>query len=396
MAISGTDLFDFATPVDRKGTWCTQWDYVQDRFGVANLTPFTISDMDFKIAPCIEEALHQRLSHGVLGYSRWQNDEYLGAIEHWFTSQFGTLIDRNMAVYGPSVIYMVAKLITLWSDENDSVVVHTPAYDAFYKTIIGNKRHVVSCPLTKQGSSWHCDMNYLETILARKEVKILLLCSPHNPTGKVWTKQELMTMANLCAKYNVKVISDEIHMDMVWQEEHIPWSQCGQSNWALITSASKSFNIPALTGAYGLIECAKTRADYLQQIKACDGLSSPAVLSLVATIAAYQHGTPWLKALKNYLYGNLNFVAERLNSAFPELQYTVPESTYLAWIDLNVLKLDDVKLQEQLVNHEKVAIMPGFTYGNEGNGFLRLNIGCPRSKVEIGVQAIINAINALK
>lgn len=388
--------FDFNTTIDRRGTWCTQWDYVQDRFGSANLIPFTISDMDFKIAPCIEKALHQRLNHGVLGYSRWQNEEYLSAIKHWFATQFHADIDTNGLVYGPSVIYMVAKLITLWSEEGDSIVVHTPAYDAFYKTIEGNRRHVESCPLIKQGNHWHCDMNRLESLLAKKTVKILLLCSPHNPTGKVWSKQELAIMANLCAKYDVKVISDEIHMDMVWQGQHTSWCQYSQTSWAVVSSASKSFNIPALTGAYGLIQCPKTRANYLQQIKACDGVSSPAVLSLVATIAAYQQGQPWLNALKTYLYDNLNFVSAELNKAFPELDYHAPQSTYLAWIDLRALNINDQQLQHQLIHNQGVAIMPGYTYGDEGNGFLRLNVGCPRNKVEIGVQAIIEGIKAIR
>ncbi|WP_392563122.1 MalY/PatB family protein [Orbus sturtevantii] len=389
-------MFDFDTPVNRKGTWCTQWDYVQDRFGIADLIPFTISDMDFKIAPCIEQALNQRISHGVLGYSRWNNQEYFEALSHWYLSQFSIPIDTNMTVYGPSVIYMVAKLINLWSHENESIVVHTPAYDAFYKAIIGNNRKVEACPLIKKDTNWLCDMDYLETLLGKEEVKILLLCSPHNPTGKVWSEQELKHMAQLCEKYHVKVISDEIHMDMIWQEKHLPWSQFGLNEWALLSSASKSFNIPALTGAYGFINCQETKEQYSQQLKAKDGLSSPAVLSLVATIAAYQQGSPWLKALKGYLRSNLDYVAEKLNTAFPQLKYTVPQSTYLAWIDLRALNLDEQKLQHQLIHHEKVAIMPGSTYGLEGKGFLRLNVGCSRSKVEVGVNAIINAINSIK
>lgn len=389
------DIFDFDQPVNRLGTWCTQWDYVQDRFGVANLTPFTISDMDFKIAPCIKKALEKRIEHGVLGYSRWKNEEYLGAIKYWFSSQFDTSIDPEMIVYGPSVIYIISKLISLWSDEGDSVVLHTPAYDAFYKTILGNKRKVQSCPLIKQNNNWECDLNYLETILSKKDVKILLLCNPHNPTGKVWNHKELKVISSLCDKYNVKVISDEIHMDMVWVGKHIPWSQYGKNNWAIVSSASKSFNIPALTGAYGIIQSEETRNDYLQQLKSCDGLSSPAVLSLVATIAAYQEGLPWLSQLKTYLQANLNFVADELNKSFPQLNCTPPDSTYLAWIDLRSFHLNDEKLQHQLIFKEKVAIMPGSTYGDAGLGFLRLNVGCARSKVEIGVNAIIKSIKDL-
>ena len=151
-------MFDFSKVVDRHGTWCTQWDYVADRFGSADLLPFTISDMDFATAPCILEALTQRLSHGVLGYSRWKNDEFLAAISHWFLSRHNTHIDPQSLVYGPSVIYMVSELIRQWSSAGDAVVIHTPAYDAFYKAIEGNQRVVRAVELEKRTDGWYCDM----------------------------------------------------------------------------------------------------------------------------------------------------------------------------------------------------------------------------------------------
>ncbi|HCT9709835.1 TPA: pyridoxal phosphate-dependent aminotransferase [Citrobacter werkmanii] len=390
-------MFDFSKVVDRHGTWCTQWDYVADRFGSADLLPFTISDMDFATAPCILEALTQRLSHGVLGYSRWKNDEFLAAIQHWFLTRHNTKIDPQSLVYGPSVIYMVSELIRQWSSAGDAVVIHTPAYDAFYKAIEGNQRVVRAVELEKRTDGWHCDMTALENALSRPESKILLLCSPQNPTGKVWTRDELETMAELCQRHGVKVISDEIHMDMVWGDHpHIPWSNVARDSWALLTSGSKSFNIPALTGAYGMIEDAQSRNDYLSALKGRDGLSSPAVLALTAHIAAYQQGASWLNALRDYLASNLHYVSRELNAAFPELSWQVPQSTYLAWIDLRPLNIDDRELQEALIHQQKVAIMPGYTYGEEGRGFVRLNAGCPRSKLEKGVQGLINAIRTIR
>ena len=390
-------MFDFSKVVDRHGTWCTQWDYVADRFGSADLLPFTISDMDFATAPCILEALTQRLSHGVLGYSRWKNDEFLAAISHWFLSRHDTQIDPQSLVYGPSVIYMVSELIRQWSSAGDAVVIHTPAYDAFYKAIEGNQRVVRAVELEKRTDGWYCDMTALENALSRPESKILLLCSPQNPTGKVWTRDELETMAELCQRHGVKVISDEIHMDMVWGDHpHIPWSNVARDSWALLTSGSKSFNIPALTGAYGMIEDAQSRNDYLSALKGRDGLSSPAVLALSAHIAAYHQGASWLDALRDYLASNLHYVSRELNAAFPELNWQVPQSTYLAWIDLRPLNIDEHALQEALIHQQKVAIMPGYTYGEEGRGFVRLNAGCPRSKLEKGVQGLINAIRTIR
>ncbi|MBE4809755.1 MULTISPECIES: MalY/PatB family protein [unclassified Enterobacter cloacae complex] len=389
-------MFDFSTVVDRHGTWCTQWDYVADRFGAADLLPFTISDMDFATAPCITDALHQRINHGVLGYSRWKNDEFLAAVEHWFRQRFNSRIDKETIVYGPSVIYMVSELIRLWSKPGDGVVVHTPAYDAFYNAIGGNARQVVAVEMEKQAAGWQGNMAALEAALAKPENKILLLCSPQNPTGKVWTRDELTQMAELCERYDVAVISDEIHMDMVWgAHRHTPWNAVARGKWALLTSGSKSFNIPALTGAYGLIGDEESRNGYLSALKGRDGLSSPSVLALTAHIAAYQQGESWLDALRRYLEENLLYIAQELNSAFPKLNWQPPEATYLAWIDLRPLNIDDRALQKVLIEQQKVAIMPGYTYGNEGNGFVRLNAGCPRSKLEQGVQRLIAGINTL-
>ncbi|HCB3585947.1 MalY/PatB family protein [Citrobacter koseri] len=390
-------MFDFSKVVDRHGTWCTQWDYVADRFGAPDLLPFTISDMDFATAPCILEAINQRLAHGVLGYSRWKNDEFLGAIAHWFATRHHSTVDPQSIVYGPSVIYMVSELIRQWSSVGEGVVIHTPAYDAFYNAIEGNQRTVMPVALQKKADGWHCDMAALEAVLARPESKILLLCSPQNPTGKVWTRDELETMAELCHRHGVRVISDEIHMDMVWgAQPHIPWSNVAHGSWALLTSGSKSFNIPALTGAYGLIGDEESRNRYLSVLKGRDGLSSPAVLALSAHIAAYQQGAPWLDALREYLADNLNYIAHALNTAFPTLNWQVPQSTYLAWIDLRALNIDDHALQDALIHQQKVAIMPGYTYGEEGRGFVRLNAGCPRSKLEKGVNGLINAIRAIR
>ena len=388
-------MFDFSTPVDRHGTWCTQWDYVADRFGAPDLLPFTISDMDFPTAPCVLAALQQRLTHGVLGYSRWNNSDFSGAIAHWYQQRFATAIDPATLVYGPSVIYTVSQLIRQWSQPGDGVLIHTPAYDAFYKTIEGNQRRVISLPLEQQDGEWACDMARLAQALAKPECKIMLLCSPHNPTGKVWTRPELDTMAALCERHGVRVISDEIHMDMVWRGSHTPWSAVGRGVWALVTSASKSFNIPALTGAYGFISDPQAREAYLTALKGQDGLSSPAVLALVAHIAAYRDGSPWLDALRDYLRANLDYVAQTLNAAFAQLNWQPPAATYLAWIDLRPLGLDDKALQQALIAQQKVAIMPGYTYGAEGKGFLRLNVGCPRVKLEQGVARLIAAIRSL-
>ncbi|MFD5875378.1 MalY/PatB family protein [Streptomyces sp. NPDC060322] len=381
------DPYDFGTPVDRHGTWCTQWDYVEDRFGVPGLLPFTISDMDFEAAPEIMTALRGRLDHGVLGYSRWRQDDFLSAIVHWYATRHTTTVDPASIVYAPSVVYQVSQLLRLWSRPGDGVVAHTPMYDAFPRTVAAHGRRLLGCPLD--------DREELERLLALPDTAVLLLCSPHNPTGRVWSQAELERMARLCERHGVAVISDEIHSDLAHAPHvHRPWAGIGgEGRWAVVTSASKSFNIPALTGSYGIMGDPVSRDAYLRQLKEADGLSSPAVLSLVGHIAAYREGGPWLDALRAYLAGNLTMVADRLREEFPGLGWESPQAGYLAWIDLRPLGVDDDALQRELVEVEKVAIMPGAAYGAPGR--LRLNVGCPRSKAEAGVEALARALHRL-
>lgn len=384
------EAYDFDAVIDRRGTWCTQWDYVADRFGVADLLPFTISDMDLPTAPAVIAALRSRLEHPILGYSRWRNEDFLSAIEHWYSQRYETVIDPAWITYAPSVIYQVARLIDMWSQPGHGVVVHTPCYDAFPKTVAARGRH-----LHRVGMG---DWAELEDQLSRPENTVLLLCSPHNPTGHVWTEPELIRMARLCARHNVAVISDEIHSDLTHPpNRHLVFARIAAQlsnppKWAVVTSASKSFNIPALTGSYGLIGDEATRQQYLAALSG-DGLSSPAVLALVATIAAYLEGGPWLDALRKYLWDNLFLVQQRLDEAFPQLGWRPPQAGYLAWIDVSALGIDDDVLQSDLIGNEKLAIMPGTAYGSVGH--LRLNVGCPRSKVERGIDGLIRALDRL-
>ncbi|MFF2065957.1 MalY/PatB family protein [Streptomyces sp. NPDC058200] len=383
--------YDFDTPIDRYGTWCVQWDGVADRFGVDGLLPFTISDMDFASPPEVLDALQRRIAHGVLGYTDWRNEDFLSAIRHWFASRYDTDIDTERVVYGPSVLNQLSQLLRMWTEPGDGVVVHTPTYDGFLKSISGLGRDLRGAPIG--------DTAALERQLARPGSKVLLLCSPHNPTGRVWTEDELTEFARLAEAYGVAVISDEIHADFVHADSvpegyrHLPWTRFGAGRWALITSASKAFNFPALSGSYGIIGDPDDHAAFLRRMETGEGLASPAVLTLTAHIAAYREGGPWLDALNTYVEGNLRSVADRLNSAFPQLDWRPPQAGYLAWIDLRALGVDDDAVQRELIEREKVAIMPGATYGSAG--FVRLNVGCPRTKVEQGTDALIRVLRRL-
>ncbi|WNI30849.1 MalY/PatB family protein [Streptomyces sp. ITFR-6] len=381
--------YDFDTVIDRRGTWCVQWDGVADRFGVDGLLPFTISDMDFATAPEVLAALRTRLDHGVFGYTDWDHEDFRSAIAHWYETRYGTKIDTGRLVYAPSVLSQLSQLLQMWTAEGEGVVVHTPTYDGFRKAITGLGRELRGVPLG--------DPDALERELARADSKVLLLCSPHNPSGRVWTESELAEMASLAARHGVAVISDEIHADFVHGgRRHVPWTRVtGDGRWALITSASKSFNFPALSGSYGLIGRPDDRTEFLRRMETAEGLASPAVLSLTAHIAAYREGGDWLDAVRAYVTGNLAFVAERLNAAFPELEWEPPQAGYLAWIDLRKAGVEDeAELQRVLIERERVAVMPGSVYGAEG--FVRLNVGCARSKVEAGAEALIRGVETVR
>ncbi|MGA5471911.1 MalY/PatB family protein [Streptomyces arboris] len=380
-------LYDFDTVIDRRGTWCVQWDGVADRFGVDGLLPFTISDMDFATAPEVLAALRARLDHGVFGYTTWQQDDFRSAVAHWYATRYGTEIDTGQLVYGPSVLNQLSQLLQMWTAEGDGVVVHTPTYDGFRKAITGLGRELRGVPVG--------DEEALVRELARPDAKVLVLCSPHNPTGRVWTAAELTRMAELAERYGVAVVSDEIHADFVHEGHvHVPWTRvAGEGRWALISSGPKAFNFPALTGSYGLIGDPADRAEYLRRMETAEGLASPAVLSLTAHIAAYREGGPWLDAVRAYVAGNLAHVAERLATGLPELGWEPPQAGYLAWIDLRAAGVDDAELQRVLVERERVAIMGGTVYG--APGFVRLNVGCPRGKVERGVEALIRAVKTV-
>lgn len=376
----------FDEPINRKGTHCTQWDYVEDRFGEKNLLPFTISDTDFKVPAAVEAALIKRMQHPVFGYTRWNHNEFKQAVCKWYSERFKSRIDSDWLVYSPSVMYSIKLLVTLLSNPGDGIIIQTPAYDAFYKMIRENRREVVSNALIYDAGSYCMDFEDLTQLMAQPENKVLLLCSPHNPTGRVWQKDELQRMIELARIHDVFIISDEIHMDIVRKgQRHQPIIDLLQKNVALVTSGSKTFNFPGLIYSYGIIPDSKLRDRFLTQLKEADGLSSTSIFGMTATIAAYDNESKWVDQLNDYLDDNIAYVIAYLQEYHPELVVTKSEATYLMWIDCTALDLTMVELQQRMIRKGKVAIMSGEIYGNEGRNFLRLNVGCSREKLIDGL-----------
>lgn len=377
----------FDEPINRKGTQCTQWDYVEDRFGEKNLLPFTISDTDFKVPAAVEAALIKRMQHPVFGYTRWNHNEFKQAVCKWYSERFNSMIKSDWLVYSPSVMYSVKQLVTLLSEPGDGIIVQTPAYDAFYKMIKENKRKIVPNALIYDAKSYRIDFEELTRLMAQPENKVLLLCSPHNPTGRVWQKDELQRIIELAKTHDVFIISDEIHMDIVRKgQRHQPIIDLLQENVALVTSGSKTFNFPGLIYSYGIIPDPKLRERFLTQLKEADGLSSTSIFGMTATIAAYDNESKWVDQLNDYLDGNIAYVIAYLQEHHPELVVTKSEATYLMWIDCTALGLTMVELQQRMIQKGKVAIMSGEIYGKEGRNFLRLNIGCSREKLIDGLK----------
>lgn len=377
----------FDEPINRKGTQCTQWDYVEDRFGEKNLLPFTISDTDFKVPAAVEAALIKRMQHPVFGYTRWNHNEFKQAVCKWYSERFNSMIKSDWLVYSPSVMYSVKQLVTLLSEPGDGIIIQTPAYDAFYKMIKENKRKIVPNALIYDAKSYRIDFEELTRLMAQPENKVLLLCSPHNPTGRVWQKDELQRIIELAKTHDVFIISDEIHMDIVRKgQRHHPIIDLLQENVALVTSGSKTFNFPGLIYSYGIIPDPKLRERFLTQLKEADGLSSTSIFGMTATIAAYDNESKWVDQLNDYLDGNIAYVIAYLQEHHPELVVTKSEATYLMWIDCTALGLTMAELQQRMIRKGKVAIMSGEIYGKEGRNFLRLNIGCSREKLIDGLK----------
>lgn len=385
----------FDTAINRKGTYCTQWDYVEDRFGEADLLPFTISDTDFMVPEEVLETLKERMNHPVFGYTRWNHHELKEAIKQWYQSRFDTLLEEEWIMYTPTVIYAVSTLIQMLTKKGEGVVLQTPAYDAFFKVIQDNDRLLVENPLIYEENQYRIDFTDLEEKLARPENKVLLLCSPHNPTGRVWKQWELEKIVALCRQYSIFLLSDEIHMDILGRgQRHIPITRFNYEQVAIVTSGTKTFNFPGLTFAYALIPNLGLREHFQRKLKNADGLSSTNIFGMLATMSAYRYCSHWVDELNHYLESNQRYVKTFIQEKLPDVKVVDLEATYLMWLDVSKAVSDIPLLREKLISVGKVAIMDGSIYGGNGHQFLRLNIGCPKSKLVDGLDRMLKSFEA--
>lgn len=388
--------YNFDEVHNRLGTYCTQWDYIEDRFQKKDLIPFYISDTDFIIPKPITKKIHEVADHQIYGYTRWNHHDFKSSITSYYERHFDTHIEEDWILYSPSVMYSVSLLIRLLSQPKEKVLTMNPMYDAFFNVISENDRELVSHNLVKKDGTFFIDFDIFEK--QAKESAILLLCSPHNPTGRIWSDEELRKMIDICKKYQVKIISDEIHMDIqVKDAKHRPLMGYLNEYDELYTasSSSKTLNTPGLIGSYVMIPNEKMRDEFIGITRRRDFLNSASILGMYATMIGYTQCDDYIDQLNEYIQGSMELVENFIHENLPDFKFERPEATYLAWIDARDVPFTADEIQDALVNVGGVAIMKGETYGENGTKYLRMNLGCPRSKIEEGLKRFKKAMDYL-
>ncbi len=388
--------YNFDEVHNRLGTYCTQWDYIEDRFHKKDLIPFSISDTDFIIPKPITEKINEVANHQIYGYTRWNHHDFKSSITGYFQRHFDTHIEEDWILYSPSVMYSVSLLIRLLSKRHDKVLTMNPMYDAFINVIKENDRELVSHNLIATDKSYEIDFDVFEK--QARQCQILLLCSPHNPTGRIWSDEEMRKMIDICKKYHLKIISDEIHMDIQIQtKKHQPLLKYINLYEEMYTasSSSKTLNTPGLIGSYVMIPNEKIRDKFLGITRRRDFLNSASIFGMYATMIGYTRCDDYIEQLNEYIRGNMKLLEDFIEENLPDFHFHRPEATYLAWIDCRDVPFTSDEIQEALINIGGVAIMKGETYGSNGKKYLRMNLGCPRSKLQEGLQRFKKAMDAL-
>lgn len=378
--------YNFDEPIDRHNTNSYKWDSLD----MERVIPLWVADMDFKTAPCIIEALRKRVEHGIFGYTRVP-DQYYEATINWFNRRHQWEIRANDIIYTSGVVPAISAIIKALTIPGDKVIIQTPVYNCFFSSIRNNGCIASENQLIYKDNTYYIDFEDLEKRASDPKAKVLLLCNPHNPSGRVWNYNELSEIYDICKKYNVTVVSDEIHCELVYPPfKYIPFcslsDEVAQCSVACI-SPSKSFNIAGLQIANIVCRDEEMRKKIDKAIninEVCD--VNP--FGVLATIAAYNEGEPWLTELIDYLQRNYEFLVTFFNNNLPNIPVVKLEGTYLVWIDCRGVGISSVELEEKLIREGGVWLNPGAMYGDAGEGFMRINIACPCSRLEEGLKRL--------
>jgi cystathionine beta-lyase len=385
--------YNFNKVIDRTNNFAAKWSEMEKKYGTNDLLPMWVADMDFETAPCIIEALQSRLNQGICGYTTRPNS-YNDAIVNWISRKHDWEIKRDWLVYSPGVIPTISIIIQEMTNEEDKIMIQEPVYSPFNSVVKDNNRNLVISPLKKlENGDYVMDYEDIESKI--KDVKLFILCNPHNPVGRVWSEEELKKLGDICIKHNVKVISDEIHSDIVFKgHKHIPFASISkefEQNTITCMAPTKTFNIAGLQVSYVILP---KEEDYkiVDSAFARIDIRRNNSFSLVATEAAYNHGEDWLEELLEYLEGNVDFAVKYIEENIPKLKVKKPEATYLLWVDFSEIGLSDEEITNLLVKEGKVALNQGDSFGLGGKGYQRINLACPRSMVEEGLNRIKKVI----
>ncbi|MEH7110695.1 MalY/PatB family protein [Bacillus sp. JJ1764] len=382
----------FDEKIDRLKTSSVKWELTKEIFGESDVWPMWVADMDFKPPQAVIDTLKYRVDHGIFGYT-FVPVSTAKAIADWMLKRHQWNIDPSWLLYCSGIVQAISLSIQSFTKEGDKVLVQSPVYTPFFDMIEKNNRVMVNCPLILEGNRYKMDFSAFENAL-KEGCKLFLLCSPHNPAGRVWTKNELARIGELCLQYDCLIVSDEIHSDLVYRDyKHLPIASLSEElseKTITLIAPSKTFNLAGLQASSVIIKNKALRNQLSETMKR-QGLFSLNAFGIVGMEAAYLHGESWLEELIDYLQNNKDYAVQFINEHLPEITCIDPEGTYLLWLDCRKLGLSDEELREQLIRKGKLGLEPGPKYGPGGEGFVRMNLACPFEDVKEGLKRLEKA-----
>lgn len=386
---------DFDTVPNRRGTNCFKYDFAREMGMPEDVLPLWVADMDFPTAPAVLERLHALAEHGIFGYTGVK-DAYFSAVHNWYAQRFGWETQRSWLVTTPGVVFAIAIAIRAFTQKGDAILIQQPVYYPFANKVTENDRRLAVNPLILKDGRYEMDFADMERKIVDYHVKMLLLCSPHNPVGRVWTKEELLRVGEICQKHGVLVVSDEIHADFTYAGHTHRVFASLKSEFAdftiTCTAPSKTFNLAGLQNSNIFIPNRQLRHAYKKELSAC-GCGGTNCMGMAACQAAYEAGADWLEQLKQYLAGNLAYIRQFLREKLPDIALIEPEGTYLVWLDLRKLGLTEQQQRQLIVQDAKLWLDTGTLFGQGGEGFERINIACPRTTIEQAMQRLEHAVH---
>jgi cystathionine beta-lyase len=389
--------YDFNKIVDRSKYHSVKWDELETIFGAQDVLPLWVADMEFMSPKPVVEAIKKAAEHGIYGYTS-RPDSYYQAIIDWIEKKHHWKVKKDWLAYGPGVVPALSFIIRAFTQPGDKVMVQPPVYYPFFRAIEYNGCHIVNNPLKVESNKYVMDFEDLERKIDDPRIKILILCSPHNPVGRVWQKEELSRLGEICLKHHLIVVSDEIHADILFKGyKHTPFASISKEfaqNSITCTAPSKTFNLAGLQTSTIIIPNEKYYGIYNNMLNSL-GLNENNYFGLIALEAAYRYGEEWLNQLLFYLKENLEFLIEYFKERIPKIKVIKPEGTFLVWLDCRQLGFNVKSLNDFMLKKAKIALDDGNWFGKEGEGFMRINIACPRSFLEEGLKRIERAVNGL-